>query len=382
MILRAAHRRFLLTVLLAFSLAIPLHSATGNEVLTVRAAGHAVGQGIAARRAAAEQAGRDAVAQFVERTVTRTGLIDPEPIRRQATDYIDRIELLRFDETEEGTRVEADVYLREAVIFQAIARAFKEAPRATPTRKIGRAAVIVGEQFPLDTAPAVLDGGIVEKALVKALQAWGMDAQGCAIAEGIYTHPELVAVVTGDVEQGGAFARALGYDVVIAGTAVVSSVPEGPGMIRHKATLALRFYRGFDGKMVESTGETQAVHGAGFESGPRQALRDVAARAADAVCVAATITYLSAGAFEGVRIEINAPGPRDRVAALAALLRTWPGVRGVDETAYTPAHARLDLDYDGPVIEIADLLDFSSIAGARVRIDRVIGREIQLTLRD
>jgi hypothetical protein len=370
--------------LLAFFLAIPITVIAQGDALTVRATGHAAGQGIAARRAAAEEAGRDAVAQFVERTVTRTGLVDPEPIRRQAAAFIERIEVLRFDETSEGTRVEADVYLREGAVYQAIARAFKEAPRSSANHKIGRAAIIIGEQYPLDTAPAVLEGGIVEAALIKKLQEWGMEAHGCAIAEGIYAHPALVAVAAGDVEQGGAFARALGYDVVITGTASVTSTPDGPGagMLRHEATLALRFYRGFDGKMVESVGETQAVHSAGFESGPRQALHDVAARAADAVCVAATITYLSAGAFEGIRVEVSEPGPRDRITALAALLRTWPGVRAVVETAYTPAQARLDLDYAGPVIEIADLLDFTSIAGARVRIDRVIGREIQLTLRD
>ena len=370
--------------LLALFLGMPHGVYAQDDALIVRAAGFAEGQGIAARRAAAGEAGRDAVAQFVERTVTRHGLVDPAPIVRQAASFIEQIALLRFDETEQGTQVEADVYLRERAIHGAIARAFKESPRATPDQKIGRVALIIGEQFPLDTAPAVLEGGIVETALIKTMEKWGMEAHGCDVVEDRYTHPELVGAVDGDVEKCAAFARALGYDVVVIGTATVTSKPDGPNaaMLRHEATLALRFYRGFDGKMVDSVGEVQAVHSADFESGPKQALRDVAARAADAVCVAATITYLSEGAFDGVLVEVDTPGPRERIDALAALLRTWPGVRAVEETAYAPEHARLDLDYTGPVIEIADLIDGCSIAGVRVRINRVVGREIQIAFRE
>ncbi|MFP4501927.1 MAG: hypothetical protein ACLFTT_13075 [Candidatus Hydrogenedentota bacterium] len=347
-----------------------------GETVKVRATGHSSGQGLQARRDALEAASRDALAQYLNTLVVREDLLDITSLMRQAPAFIERVELLRHDETKAGSRIEADVWLRERVIFRAAAEAIELPEDAPPEVR-----VVIGEQYPRDSAPAVLPEGVVEEVLCTYLENAGMRAEGVESAEPYFDHPALVQIVRGDREVASEFARTAGVDVVVVGDARVELVEAAAGsnVVRHEAHLVLRFFRGANGKMTDSLQETQVVHGVPGTAGARQALEDVAHRLAEPVRVAAVVTYLGTEPPQGVRIIVEDPGPRTRIDALAAHIERAPGMGSASDITYEPAIARIDLDYAGPLAPLVDHLELCRVDEERLVIQRAVPGEIRVT---
>lgn len=376
MLTRAANRSLAHRALLAFLFGLlAAVEAAAADALTVRAAGFAEGHGLSARRRAADEAGRDAVGQYVNRLVARTNLVDLGAITGEAAAYIERLEVIRFDETDQGTRIEADVHLREDLIFQALARNAAFSADAPPSLIL-----VLGEQLPMDTAPAVLPGGAAAGVLEKRLGEAGIAVSGVEGVDRSFSHPELVRIVLGDVETGGAFARAAGTDAAAVGLLRAGARPESAGSNVYlcEATLTLRFYRGFDGKMVETLSETQRVHSPDIDAGTRQAVLDVAARAAAPARVAAVVAVLSAPRSPDFRLTVEDPGTRERMDAVGRVLGGAVGVSGLREAAFEPGRGVYIFHYEGAMTYLADLFDGRNIGGGQANIIQFYGQDMHI----
>lgn len=343
--------------------------------LKVRAEGHAEGIGYSARRAAIADAGNEAIGQMLETMVAREDLESVQTLLANAARYIDHTEVLRCDQTDGTTHVEADVFLLEDPIEKDLAEFYLPRLGGKP-----RVVLLIGEQLARDTAPAVLPGGLAEQTLTEQLVKKGMDILGVEAADPLFSHPSLIDIVTGDLDAAGACARGMPADVFVAGTVVTDCRPTAPGsnLYRCHAQIVLRAYRAFDGKMTDAVSTQYTVHAADADEGQRQAIRDACLKVTDPLSVAAIITVIGTRVSEDIQMTVTAPGDRARLDELLAALQIIPGVRDMKEMFFSDKLARVSFFFDGPMMILVDQVRGRVFGGLELKVDRVVGREMRV----
>ena len=345
------------------------------DTLTLRAEGFADGIGFAARARAIKAAEQDAVAQFLGTIVASEDLSEAETLLLRASDYVEGTEVIRCDQQGDATRVEIDARIAEKRLTRDIAEFFLPRLPAPP-----RILLVIGEQVCPDNIPAVLPDGTGEKALKEALQKKGFQVSGVDTVESLYSHPDLVRFVTGDIETASAFARGAPEDVVAVGTAIAQPYALAPGsnLLRNEAVITLRVFRSFDGKMVDAVTLRHAVHAIDAHEGSVQAVSDACKKIAGDIVVAAVLTVLGTRMGSDIQLTVENPGQRSRLDALLSLLQNVPGVAVVEELFFAPHLARISFAYTGPLPYLVDVLRDRVLEGATLRIRRVVVREMRL----
>lgn len=367
----------ILTTFFAFVmfLCVPLAMAQPWETISVRAEGFADGIGFAARKRAVEAAEQDAVNQYLETVVASEDLSNLGPVLASPAKYVERSELLRCEQEADTTQVEIDAHLIEHRLQQDLAEHFLPRLPAQP-----HVLLIIGEQLGVDNAPAVLPGGVGEKTIKEVLSKKGMQISGVETIESFYEHPDLVRIVTGDLEQAASFARGAPEDVVVIGTAIARpyATSAGSNLLRNEAEIILRVLRSFDGKMVDELSIRHAVHAGDVREGSLQAISDACRKIADDVSVAVVMTLLGTRMGEGIQLTVEKPGARTRMDGLIALIESVSGVANLNEVFYAGHLARLSFEYEGSMAYMVDALRGKQIEGAELKVLRVVAREVRL----
>lgn len=373
----SAHRRTLrrsvsCAAALVF-LTLPL--AAEEDIITVRVEGRADGVGLSARNAAIANAQTEALEAVLHSMLASADLNPLQPILRNAPKYIRSYDLLRADTLENVIRVEMDVHVREKPLRQDVAAIML--PRLPTPPKI---LLLMGEQIGNDRTVAVSEHGIAETALRTGLEKLHQDVCGAEALDKLYKQVQLIDIVNGDVETCGKFARASLCDVVIIGTATTTTEQTAPGsnMLRSRATVTLRAFRGSDGKMTDSLTATAAVHGANIRESGEQAVQDACEKLTAEVVVAAALTILSTQTADAVILTVERPGSHERLNEVVKALEGMEHVSQIEELFYSDDLARLRFKYDGPMSHLVRELTSRDYAGEELRVQRVVAREMVL----
>lgn len=354
---------------------VGLARAQARETITVRAEGFAEGIGFAARKRAIVAAEQDAVNQYLETVIASEDLASLEPIFTSPTKYVDHSEVLRCEQEADTTHVEIDAHLIERRLQRDLAEHFLPRLPAKP-----HVLLVIGEQLGMDNAPAVLPDGVGEKTIKEVLAKKGIQVSGVDAVESFYDHPQLVQIVTGNIEQAAAFARGAQEDVVVLGVATAKPYATAPGsnLIRNEAEITLRVLRNFDGKMVDELSIRHAVHAADVREGSIQAIADASRKIAEAVSVAVVMSVLGTRMGEAIQLTIEQPGERARLDALISLLLSVPGVANLREVFFSGHLARLSFEYQGSMAFLVDTLRGKKLGGAELKVIRVVAHEMRL----
>ena len=346
-----------------------------DDTFSVRMHGYAEGVGFAAREKAIENAKSEVVTAVLQSLVASGDLQPLRPILRNAGSYVVSYDLLRHDVEEGATTVEIDAHVLEKPLHRDVATVMLPRLPRPPTILL-----VVGERIGDDRIAAVHDYGAAEATLIEAMEKLGLSVSGSASVEAHYNHSQLVEIVNGGVEPAQRFARGSLADVVVIGQAVteVQGDPAGGSLIRNRATVNLRIFRGADGKMTDAFTAVAAVLSQDPLEGGEQAIRDAGAKLVGDITVATVLTVLGAQASDNVLIEIENPGSRERIAAVVAFLEAGANVASVEQLLWSESFARLQAVYPGPMSLLADSLESGTYEGARLQIRRVVGRRMEL----
>lgn len=352
-----------------------LARAQARETIAVRAEGFAEGIGFAARKRAIEAAEQDAVNQYLETVIASEDLANLGQILASPAKYVDHSDVLRCEQEADTTQVEIDAHLIERRLQRDLADHFLPRLPAPP-----HVLLVIGEQLGMDNAPAVLPDGVGERTVKEILEKKGMHVSGVAAVESFYDHPELVQIVTGNIDQAAAFARGVPEDVVVLGVAAAKpyATAAGSNLIRNEAEITLRVLRSFDGKMVDELSIRHAVHAADVREGSVQAITDASKRIAEDISVAVVMSVLGTRMGEAIQLTVEQPGERARLDALISLLQSVPGVANLNEVFFSSHLARLSFEYQGPMAYLVDVLRGNKLDGAELKVIRVVAHEMRL----
>ncbi len=354
-------------------------AAEGPPTFVVRTMGYHDATGFAARRQAIAEACREAVLDVLANYLPQAESYMLEDMLRNHEVYIQRFDLLRHDQDENGTRVEVDVHILEQPLFRDLARVML--PRLPELPDI---LIIMGERIGPDRIVAVPDFGVAETTLREAFEESDLPVSGVDSIDDVYSQADLIALVNGDLEAGAVFARENLADVVIVGTAVAQ--PDNPErtdqLQRHEAVVQARVYRSFDGKVMEEVQSNAIVHGVDPMSVGVQAVEDACAKLVDSLQTAAIIAMLGVQEQDKVLIHIRRPGEETRVDQVAEVLRRLPGVEEVERVFYSRPLARLYVSYHGPLRYLVEAITEPRYDGAPLEIHSAIGREVTVAFPD
>lgn len=360
--------------LVLFALLLPHARAAEEELLvTVRAKGQAPGVGVVARRVALADAVVNAMRETLSARVHSDNLLPLRPILRKTERYVVDWTPLRVDEEENTTWVEADVRLRDRDLDRDVARLMLPYLKRPP-----RVQLVLGERVGNGESLSLPDAGRAETAFKEGLEKMGLEVSGMeALAQ--IPPEQLRKVVEGGAAEGAAFARKTLADVVVVGAASTESAPGGAmgNVLEVTARIHLAVFRCADGDMMYDLSGRAAVFSESEASGADQALEDAALRLAPDTAMAAVLAAL--GVQEGpgqVILTVEMPRTRDRVDTLVEALRRHPRIGGAETLMFSEDTARIRIAYEGPMALLSDLLDGVDVAGRRLEVRRVVGREI------
>jgi hypothetical protein len=347
--------------------------AEDPDTITVRTEGRAEGSGVAARNAAVLLAERDAVLEVLKSLTADTALEPFQPILRNAAKYVLSYELLRSDPSDEATHVEIDAHVLERPLRQDVAAIMLPRLPAPP-----RIQLLIGERIGADRITAVPDAGVGETALLEALKRFKIECHGSSGLEAPYTQSQLIGIVEGDVDVGGRFARGTLADVTILGTAITES--QGPvakgDVIRVKAQVKLRIFRGSDGKMVDDLSSTAVVHGDNPALAGEQAVVDACNKLTADLLVTSVLAVVGARVSDAILVAIEQPGSKARYDAFLKALEAFPGVSRTEELFFSEALARLRFKYDGPMEPLAHYLAPGPYEGRELQLREAVAHEM------
>ncbi|MCC6144394.1 MAG: hypothetical protein IT368_11365 [Candidatus Hydrogenedentes bacterium] len=360
--------------LAAFFIAFAGPAFAQESGIQVRAEGHAEGLGLAARRAAIENAREEALIRMIQALITTPDLTAVQPILANPEKYIERFDVLRYDAVERTTSVEIDAFIREKELERDLADIWL--PRLVEPPKI---LLILGEQLEASAPMTLPVDGKAFSTLKKELEKDKIIIEGLDTVGDEFSNEKLLEILLGDLDTGRAFARGATVDVVVLGTAVSHAEPAGPDLYRNRCQLTLRFYRGLDGKMTDARSATAAVVSADTREGAIQAIEDAALKLAPDAKVATVITCLGRQQSDDVLLSIEHPGARARIAELTNLVAFMPFVTEVEELYFSEEVARFRIAYNGSMAQFVDTLLANTYQGSKVKVLRVVSRDVTVT---
>lgn len=348
-----------------------------EQTFTVRMTGHSDGVGIAARNNAVAEAEEQIITDVLRAMVNMEDLAPFKAMLRHASGYIQRYDLLRCDIANNSTTVEVDACVLEKPLRQDVAAAML--PRIP---KHSTVLLVVSEQ-PTPETPATVGPGAAFLVLREGLEKYGFTVVGPDKMADLYSAQKLLAITGGTVDDGSRFARENLQNVVITGQATSEHepLPTASDMTRNRARLALRVYSGPDGKMTDALGAEAVVQSMDPRDGGDQAISDAAGKLVTDTTVAVVLALLGRQEKDRVLLTVEQPGDEDAVHGIAEALRKVPGVAGVEEMLISPALARLQIDYQGSMARLADLMHTLPVAAGTLEVRKAVGREITAALR-
>ncbi len=152
----------------------------------------------------------------------------------------------------------------------------------------------------------------------------------------------------------------------------------GTNLLRHRATVELRVFRGYDGKMSDELKASAAVLAVDPMEGGAQAVRDAAAKVVGDVVVAAVMTVLGANAGGTVLLTVEDAGTESRIDLLAGGIAVLPGTNGAEVLFFSPDLSRLRVEYEGPMGPFVDAIPAAPYEGRKLEVQRAVGRNVSL----
>ncbi len=350
--------------------------AADVDIITVRTEGRAAGVGLTARNAAIDEARREAVMSVLHSLAPGIDHSPLEPILRRAAGYVRNFELLRHDQLNGATRVEIDAHVLEKPLRQDLAAIML--PRL-PT--MPRVLIVINERIETGNESEALSGGdIVASVLQESLARQRIDVCGITRPGLPATPKQLVALPAATLEECSRMAQAIAMDVLIVGEAICApeSAPTGSDVVRNRAVITLRVFRGIDGKMTDDLSAVASVHSLNPREGGEQALQDAAAKLAADTIVAVVIAALGAQQDDAILLTLINPGSQERFDALLAALRAIPETDEAIALFYSEGIGRIRLRHDGPMSELVRAVTARSYAGAEIQVRKAVMREIHL----
>jgi hypothetical protein len=348
-----------------------------EQVFTVRMTGQADGVGIGARNNAVAAA-QEQILKDVLRAMLNTDELAPfKAVMRHASGYIQRYDLLRCDTANNSTTVEIDAYVLEKPLRQDVAAVML--PRLP---KHSTVLLVLSEQ-PTPETPVTVGAGSAFLVLREGLEKYGLTVIGPDKLTDVYSTDKLLAATGGTVDEGSRFARENLQNVIITGQAssAYEALPTATGMNRNRAHVALRVFSGADGKMTDALGAEAVVQSADPRDGGDQAISDAAGKLVTDTTVAVVLALLGREQKDRVLLSIEQPADEAAVNELADILRGADGVAGVEIVLFSPALARLQLDYDGSMARLSDLLPLLPLSSGTLEVRKAVGRAITVALR-
>lgn len=348
--------------------------ASDDDLVEVRMEGYAEGIGLAARNAAIANAKQEIIRKLLNNVVASGDLQHLRSILRQAGRYIRGHYVLRHDFVGDSTRVEIDAYVNVAALHSDVAVTMLPFLPERPSLLL-----VLGEKLAHDEIVAVPDFGYAESALRAALGRFNLNVEGVDTVSNRFSQAELIQTVTGELELGGAFARANSHDVVVIGAAEVETEETSPGsnLFRHRASVTIRLYRGGSGEFVDAFTELAAVSSAEPMQGSIQAVEDACAKLAGDVTIASVLAVLGARQDPRVLLTVENPNSEAPVLELERVLREAFGHDTVERLFYSEALARMRVDWGGPMVDFVDLISSGDFEGAWIQVHRAVGREVE-----
>jgi len=166
----------------------------------------------------------------------------------------------------------------------------------------------------------------------------------------------------------------------VIGTAVTASEsqPDGSTLVRNTAEVTLRVFRGFDGKMTDVLAASAVVRSVHPHEGGEQAVRDACAKLVADTLVASVITVLGTQAPDTLILTVKGHANRSRLYSVLRTLKSSPFVGAVEEVFCSDALARYRVAYDGPMLDLVDLLTPGVYEGRPLEVEQVIQRNMIL----
>jgi hypothetical protein len=348
-----------------------------EQVFTVRMTGQADGVGIAARNNAVASAEEQVVTDVLRSLINMEDLAPFKAMLRRASGYIQRYDLLHCDIANNSTTVEIDAYVLEKPLRQDVAAAML--PRLPKNSSV---LLVIGEQATPEM-PMTAGAGAAYLVLRDGLEKYGFTVVGPDKLNAVYSADKLLAVAGGAVDEGSRFARENLQDVVITGVATSTheALATAGDMTRNRARVALRVFSGPDGKMTDALGAEAVVQSGDPRDGGDQAISDATGKLVTDTTVAVVLALLGRQEKDRVLLTLEQPGDGTAVREIVEALRRAEGVSGVEEMLATPALARLQIDYQGSMARLADLIAALPLSGGALEVRKAVGREITAALR-
>ncbi len=348
------------------------------DVLTIRVTGRANGIGSSSQSEALQSAQREAVTQYLHTLVPSDDPTLPpslEPVLRHFSQYATACHVLRCDESGENTRIEADVTLSEDALRYDVATLMLPRLREKP-----KVLLVLGEMIGKDQIPAVLPDSVVERTFFKGMEQFHLAPLGVKTLDDRFIQQVLVEAVTGNVAASTSFSSHTDYDAVVVGSSLTTvEQGAGGGIPRISATTTVRVHRGRDGAMTGQTSGTAAVYSPYLESGGEQAVQDATTRVLRKTAVDCVIATLGRQTQERVLLTVEKPGTEVRVQAVMELIQSVPGVSSVQVLFLETDRCRIRIGYSGPMADLTDAVSGLAFAGAPLKIQSVLLREISAT---
>jgi hypothetical protein len=376
----SAQRRIIargpLALLILFAAAAAAEQA--DPVFTVRMQGYAAGTGTRARRQATENARAEAMRTVLESMAGAEKLDILRPILRNRDNYIRDYDMLRQDAARESTRVELDIHFREEPLRQDVAAIML--PRLVAPPEV---LLVLGDQLPGDSLPALVEGGVAEAILKKTLEEYRFSVHGIEKAEKRHSLEELIHAAEGKRAACLKIALDSRCGAVVIGNVAVKAPPAtgGGNVQRCRAEAVLRVFRGRDGKQMDEFTATAAVYSASPVDGGEQAIADATRKLAGKIIVSAVLTMLQIPDEDGVLLTIYDHQNRDTLNALIAAVARMPGTAGTDELFYSDTLARIQAEYHGGMAWFADAITGFRHGDRKLTIQRVVGRNVTASFR-
>ncbi len=358
------------TCLLACAAVFFSLAAAHAEPMRIRAEGTANGTGPRAQQTALAEATRGALVQVLEAWVAHDDVRALDRILRVAPSFLQRSEILRVDVLAGSTRVEADLYFDRAALRSAVAEVMLPVLEAPPRLWL------------LVAPPPEVDAAFFYDELSQYLADVPIQVVGTGV--GPYPLPEGLAeaAMAGDGEAARRFALSRDATVIGVGAATVEAEDPAPGtnLRRFVLDLTLRLHRGLDGERIEVVHTRAAIHGQVLGPATRLAVEDACARVAPDLQTAVTLVALSRRASDDVLLTVEAAQTRERLAALLEAIEQQPGVGETSVLYFSPALARLRLEYAHDLIRLVDTLRGQRHQGRTVQVRRALERDLVLRL--
>ncbi len=344
-------------------------------LLTVRMKGSAEGVGLSARKQAIENAQQHVVEEVLLSMTHSTDKTIFQSILRQASQYVQRYDLLRTDIVGDTTEVEIDAHVLEKPLRHDVAAIMlPRLPRKPSVRLlladyIGPDAVAGGPTF-----------DIGEAVFRKSLEDFEFPVKGIQDLLDHYEMPQLLDIIQGDVPTTATFARANAEDVVIVGSITTTHQPlsDGSNMLRNRARVAMRIVSGPDGKISDTLTAEAVVQSVDPEEGGMQAAQDACGKLT-ADCLVGVVLAMAGMEDESrVILRVEQPGAPDIMTVLIDLIRTIEGVSSVEQLFFAATLGRLAVEYSGTMAHFADCMAGQLLNGRKVEVARCVKREITL----